>query len=215
MKASILYGLFGALAAASALAPPAGQQRLSSGADYQRYIAPLLQVKDFGIQYYDDGAADATVLFPLSNASPYERPRDPVAALVRLGVKSFPLLIDCLNDGRVTNLEFSGNTITRLMKVPVGYVCLDILMETTRGRPVSDPDCADDGLGACMNYGYYFRPDDYCHCVERIRSCDIRPWVEVVQRNWKQQFLRGRLHLHNPYNDLKIDEYKDFRTPGK
>lgn len=215
MRASILGGVFGVLVVVSALGAPAEQKRLSDRSGYQKYIDSLLQVKDFGIHYYDDGAADATVLFPSSSATPYERPRDPVVTLVRLGVKSFPLLIDCLNDGRVTNVEFSGNTITRPMKVPVGYVCLDILMGTTRSRPLSDPDCADDGLGACMNYGYYFRPDDYYHCVERVRSCDVRPWVDVVQRNWKQQFLQGRLHLHNPYDDLKVDEYKEFRTPAK
>ena len=111
----------------------------------------------------------------VEGSTPYDRPPDPVVALVRLGTKGFPLLIDCLEDGRLTIIEFDGNTITEAMKVPVGYVCLDILMGTTRGRPTSDPDCADDGLGACMNDGYYFRPDDYYHCVEPAHSCDVRP----------------------------------------
>ena len=189
------------------------KQRLSSKADYQKYVDPLLEVKSFGIHYYEDGAADATVLFPSTETNPFDRPRDPVLALVRLQAKGFPLLIDCLDDGRVTNVDFGGNTITRPMKAPVGYVCLDILMHTARGRPVSDPDCADDGLGACTNCGYYFRPDDYHDCAERAHSCDVRPWVVVVQRNWRRQFLRRRLRFHNPYDDWKTVEYEEFRTP--
>jgi len=38
--------------------------------------------------------------------------------------------------------------VSKPMQVPVGYVCLDILIGTTKGRPVHEPDCADDGLGA-------------------------------------------------------------------
>ena len=210
-----LSALCGAVILLSALGAPAEEKHLSSVAEYRKYIDPLLQVKDFGIHYYDDGAADATVLFPQSEANPWQRPRDPVIALIRLGPKSFPLLIDCLGDGRLTNVEFDGNTTTNRMKVPVGYVCLDILMGSTRGRPMSEPDCADDGLGACMNYGYYFRPDDYYHCVERLLTCNLRPWVGVVQQNWRRQFLQGRLHFHNPYDDTELDEYREFRTPRK
>jgi hypothetical protein len=81
-----------------------------------------------------------------------------VIALIRLGPKSFPPLIDCLGDERLTNVEFDGNTTTNRMKVPVGYVCLDILMESTRGRPVSEPDCSAADLGACMNYRYILGP---------------------------------------------------------
>ena len=75
--------------------------RLSSGADYHKYVDPLVTVADFGIQYSDDGAADASVLFPRTDTNPYDRPRDPVIALVRLRKRSVPLLIDCLSDGRV------------------------------------------------------------------------------------------------------------------
>ena len=75
-------------------------------------------------------------------------PRDPVLAVVRLGAKSTPLLIDCLSDGRTTAARFAGNTVSKPMQVPVGYVCLDILIGTTKSRPVHEPDCADDGLGA-------------------------------------------------------------------
>jgi hypothetical protein len=56
--------VFGALMLLSAVGAPGEETRLSTHADYEKYIDSLLQVKDFGIHYYDDGAADATVLFP-------------------------------------------------------------------------------------------------------------------------------------------------------
>jgi hypothetical protein len=160
------------------------QQRLSTPAQYAKYMDALLQVKDFGTHYYDDGAADATVLF-LSDKVPWESPRDAVLAFVRLGRASLPLLIDCLDDGRLTAIRFDGNITTRPMNVPVGYVCLDILMGVTRGKPAHEPDCAGDGLGACMETGFYFRPDNYYHCWKG--RCFVRPWVFAVQRTWRRR----------------------------
>src|ERR1035441_5121003 len=70
------------------LLPPtasATQPRLATAVAYHRYIDPLLSVKDFKTHYYEDGAADATVLFPLGDADhDYPLPADPVIALVRL-----------------------------------------------------------------------------------------------------------------------------------
>jgi hypothetical protein len=63
----------------------ATQPRLASAAAYHRYIDPLLSVKDFKTHYYEDGAADATVLFPEGDADhPYLLPAGPVIALVQL-----------------------------------------------------------------------------------------------------------------------------------
>lgn len=197
------------LGAGHASQPP----RLSSAEDYRRYIDPLLRVADFGIHYYDDGAADASVLFPSTESNPYDRPREPVIALVRLRDKSFPLLIDCLSDPRVTTANFDGSSITMPMKVPLGYVCLDILMAIVDGKPAARPGCADDGLGACMNEGFYFRPDDYSRCWQGV--CDLRPWVNVVQRKWREAFLRRQLRFRNPYDVMPITEYRDFVTRRK
>jgi hypothetical protein len=186
--------------------------KVAARAEYLRYIEPLLEVADFRTHYVEDGAADATVLFPESNQPPYDylMPPAPVTALVRLGAKSIPLLIDCLSDTRITNMRFEGNRITQAMNVPLGYVCLDILMNEVSGKPVSDPSCADDGLGACMNYGFYFRPDDYYACTDK--DCMLRPWISVVKRNWKNEYLAHRLRFHNPYNSLPVEEYKALRT---
>ncbi len=199
----------------AALVCSGGELRLSPKSDYQKYIDPLLAVEDFGMHYSDDGAADATVLFPSSESTPYARPKDAVVALVRLGTKSLPLLIDCLSDIRLTSAGFDGSTITRPMHVPVGYVCLDVLMAITRGQPISDPECASDGLGACMNYGFYFRPDDYSQCWDSLRECEARPWVGVVQDHWRRAFLQKKLRFRNPYDEIKIPEYSDFTTGKK
>ena len=99
------------------------------------------------------------------------------------------------------------------MNVPVGYVCMDILMNVVVGEPVSDPECSNDGLGACMNYGFYFRPDDYYECT--AKDCFLKPWVSVVKRRWKEAYISHRLRLHNPYDTIAVDEYKEFRTAAK
>lgn len=96
------------------------------------------------------------------------------------------------------------------MNVPLGYVCLDILMNEVSGDPVWYPDCSDDGLGACVKNLFYFRPDDYYACTER--TCMLRPWVLVVQRKWRSEYLAHRLRFHNPYDALPVDEYKELRT---
>ena len=101
----------------AALDPAAAQGMLSTRAEYQKYIDPMLAVNDFGVSYTEDGAADATVFFPSD-----KKPRELVLALVHLGQKSVPLLIDCLTDTRVTAIQFGGNTISKPMKVPLGYV---------------------------------------------------------------------------------------------
>jgi hypothetical protein len=196
-------------------ARPSSPPRLSSPDQYQRYIDPLVKVDDFGTAYYEDGAADATVLFAQSNKPPYDyqRPAAPVIELVRLRDRGFPLLIDCLSDGRLTRMRFGGNSITKPMNVPVSYVCLDILIGELPEKPISIPDCADDGLGACVNSEYYFRPDDYYRCSDL--QCFLRPWIIVVQRKWRSLYLAHQLRFHNPFDILPVDQYKEFRTTPK
>ena len=142
------------------------------------------------MHYFDDGAADATVTCE-ADCGESQGPVPEVAALMKDPRTTVPQLIDCLNDGRQTSVRFDGDMGINPMKVPVGYVCLDILMSRFTRAPIAENDCSDDGIGACMNYVFYFRPDDYYHCVQG--SCLLRPWVLVVQKNWKQQLAAGRL----------------------
>jgi hypothetical protein len=166
-----------------------GTQRVRS-ANYKNLIEPLLRVSDFRMHYFDDGAADATVTCPDGCGYPPPIPVAPVTELMKNPKITVPLLIDCLDDGRRTSARFDGNVTTYPMRVPVGYVCLDILRWRFDREPIAENDCQNDGLGACVNTGYYFRPDDYTHCIEE--SCDVRPWVQVVQRHWRDALLAGR-----------------------
>jgi hypothetical protein len=214
-KSSLIHPLILLFLALLPLAASATQPRLAGVALYHRYIDPLLGVKDFRTHYFEDGAADATVLFPQGDKDhPYPLPVDPVITLVRLREKSIPLLIDCLSDGRMTNVRFDGG-LTQLANVPVGYVCLDILFRIIRDPSVDDPVNCGDGLDACIHVGFYFRPDDYTRCWGGD-TCLLRPWINVVQRNWRAQYLAHRLRFRNPYDGpLQVDEYKDLRTPTK
>jgi hypothetical protein len=158
---------------------------------YKKYIEPLLSVRDFHMSYADDGAADATVTCPgdCSDRAPSSVPE--VATLMKNPTITVPLLIDCLDDNRLTSVRFVDNEMIHPMQVPVGYVCLDILMSRFVSEPIAENDCRDDGIGACMNLDFYFRPDDYYHCF--TDSCVPRPWVLVVQKNWRRELQSGRL----------------------
>jgi hypothetical protein len=190
------------------------QQKLISKSDYDKYVGALLAVKDFGISYSEGGAADASILEPFhweGSSIQYDKPPDAVIALESLEARSIPLLIDCLNDGRITAARFDGGSITKPMNVPVGYLCLDILTVVVRGEPVTTRECNRDGLGWCMHLGFYFRPDDYFNCWEG-RQCKPRPWVSIVQRNWRREFLLHRLRFHNAFDNWR--EGTKNKTPA-
>jgi len=109
--------------------------------------APLdsLLNADFGRVYTDDGAGDGTIM---------ETPDPRVKAVVDLRSAVIPILIAHLDDTRPTRTRFQGKP------VPLGHVALDILTHVISDtKTVFVQDCADDGLGACINPGYYYRPD--------------------------------------------------------
>jgi len=172
---------------------------LSQDADYRKYTDPLLHVKDFGTRYVEDGAADMTVVSPEGMEPPYgpRKPAGPVLALIALKSKALPMLIDCLGDARITSMRFEGSRTTQALSVPIGYLCLDILMNVVTGKPVWIPNCEADGLGACMETDFYFRPDDYYACAGE--ECRPRPWVLVVKRNWKRAFLAHQIRFQDPH----------------
>ncbi|MGD0578908.1 MAG: hypothetical protein ABSC08_08265 [Bryobacteraceae bacterium] len=188
------YGtFFAALALGSGLLATA-QTPLGGKADYAKYVDPLLTA-ELGVSYVEDGAADATVLFP-----PNAHPSESVKRLVDFGPRALPLLIDCLSDGRVSRVRFAGGSVAKPLNVPLGYVCLDILLAVTPAAPVLIRGCADDGLGACVRPEYYFRPDDYSQCW--ADHCLARPWVGKVQQNWRHLFKNSRLLFVDPYRAI-------------
>lgn len=114
-----------------------------------------------GDTYVEDGAADLTVLWlprrsPCREATPCEAPLPAIKAILALEQNAIPLLIEHLDDVRPSSATFRGK------RVPIAYVVLDLLLHISAAAHDSRifiPDCADDGLGACIEPGFYFRPD--------------------------------------------------------
>jgi hypothetical protein len=143
--------------------------------------------------YSNDGAADATVTEVGSNdMGIVENPIQSVRDIVNLGANAIPLLIAHLDDTRLTSAIFDPN---RRKPVPVGYVCLDILTNIVRARNILIENCVDDGLGACIKRGYYFRPDAYDSEGSRyVAHANVRR----VKLKWRQAYLERRVRFRFP-----------------
>lgn len=167
----------------------AKQRQVSSRS---RYIDALVRAPKL-ITYSDDGAADATVTEVGSNEMGIvENPIPSVRDIVNLRAAAIPMLIAHLDDTRPTSAIFDVN---RPRTVLVGYVCLDILTHIVRARGILVEDCADDGLGACIKDGYYFRPDAYrSKGKEYVAHSDARH----VKLKWRQAYLKGLLRFQYP-----------------
>ncbi|MDQ3908736.1 MAG: hypothetical protein M3268_10400 [Acidobacteriota bacterium] len=154
-----------------------------------KYIDALISAPSL-VTYSEDGAADATVMNVGSHsAGTVEGPLTEVREIVKLGSESIPLLISCLDDTRPTAARFKDRP------VPVGYVCLDILTNVIRAQKILTADCADDGLGACIRSGYYFRPDAY---AGRNGNLVAQPEVLRVKSNWQRAYRSGALKFQYP-----------------
>ena len=175
----------------SASQTSSGAQRHSNNSRTAHYIDALVSYPNFGRIYVEDGAADGSVTSPAS-------PPQAVKNILDLGPKAIPLLIAHLDDTRLTSATFEGGfTWGKPIRVPVGHVCLDILMHITGGnRHISDSDCFDDGLGACVKEGYYFRPDEYYPAGKN--EYIARLGVRVAKVNWLRAYRRGWLNFHRP-----------------
>jgi len=126
-----------------------------SKAKQEELLSALIAI-DFGYVYLEDGAADGSVTeeWRMSESGPEAEAFAKVKAVVGLKAAVIPLLIEHLDDPRPTRTSFNGRPVL------VGHLALDILSHIVGpNRKVFDVDCADDGLGACFNPGYYFRPD--------------------------------------------------------
>ena len=157
-----------------------GSNNAKSAGD--RQIEAIAKI-DFGNVYYDDGAADGTITEKgeLIGSGPNFKPHPTVKALVDLRNNAIPLLIEHLDDTRPTRAYFKGKP------VPLGHVALDILthiIEMNRGIFVID--CADDGLGACIQAGYYFRPDA---SLQEMKD---------VKEKWRKPYRGGAIRFAYP-----------------
>lgn len=151
------------------------------------------------VHYGEDGARDASVLklyiIDLTNGIT-NAPVKEVADIVALREKAIPLLIEHLDDTRPSSATFDGGYISDgapRVQVPVGYICLDILLMIVDSKVYMGKLEAEDEveLGGGIKEGFYFRPDDYFllggkHFIER-------PIVRIVKANWQKAFRAGRV----------------------
>lgn len=165
-----------ALAVANAQCPAAPKQ------DQSKLLDALSQA-DFGTVYSDDGCGcdSVTEKGQLIESGPNIKPDARVKAIIDLKSSAIPVLIAHLDDVQKTRTLFDGKP------APLGYVALDILMSViAQPNAVLFPDCADDGLGACINPKYYFRPDA---SVEEMK---------VVKKNWHALCSNGQIVFQYP-----------------
>ena len=147
------------------------------------------------VTYGEDGAHDATVLaLYMRNVDEVIPPKKEVRDIVALKNKAIPLLIECLDDTRPTSAIFIGGYVSGepYPKVPVGHVCLDILIHIAKNLDDNDKDCprGEPELGACIKDGFYFRPDDYSPFADGFRE---RAIVRIVKANWLKSYRNGKV----------------------
>lgn len=159
------------------------QSAVVSKAEQEAQLIALASV-DFGDVYSDDGAADGTITYKgelLKSVGANLKPDVRVKAVVDLREAAVPLLIAHLDDMRPTQTMFKGKP------VPLGHMALDILTHViTPTSRVFVKDCGQDGLGACIHKGYYFRPDAPLDEMERTKE------------KWQQLYARGLAQFSYP-----------------
>lgn len=160
-------------------------------------IDALVNAPTLYVHYSEDGAADATVLAISPDLDGYAT--NPIAQevkdIVALREKALPLLIECLDDTRptVATVSSNGYLTKKPIHVPVGHVCLDILLNIVgvNNKLIYYNESGDDGLGSGVRDGYYFRPDDYTVFGEdRFAQ---RPIVRIVKANWQRAYRAGKI----------------------
>lgn len=158
-------------------------------------VDALVVAPNLYVEYVEDGAADGTVLAIYPNSDGYAT--NPIAKevkdIVALRDKAIPLLIEHLDDTRPTwaTVSSRGYITDKPVRVPVGYICLDILLNIVgiKNKLIYAEE-ERGGFGSEIKDGYYFRPDDY-----RIIS-DIfeeRPIVRIVKSNWQKAYQDGKI----------------------
>ena len=158
-------------------------------------IDALITAPDLYVNYVEDGAADGSVLAVYPDSEGYAT--NPIARevkdIVALRDKAVPLLIECLDDTRPTSATTSsgGYLTDKPVRVPVGHVCLDILINIVgvKNRSIYAEE-EHGGFGSEIKDGYYFRPDDYRVTGDTFVE---RPIVRIVKANWQKAYRDGKI----------------------
>ena len=164
----------------------------------EKALDALVALKGLGEIYIEDGAADGTIAVPEGETS-----RDRMAAvdpILMCSGKAAPVLIAHVDDTRLTSALFKGGAHRRQpIRVPVGFVCLDLLLNglSPFDSAVRDPATEnDDGLGMGFLPQFYFRPDSY-----KIGPGGYRPLPVVynVKKQWEEALAQGKLQFRHEY----------------
>jgi hypothetical protein len=148
-------------------------------------------------RYSADGAADVSVTsYDMTDPKTAEHHIRAVLDIVNLGQKAIPLLIAHLDDMRPTSATFYSERYKRVVNVPVGYVCLDLLTNIVKDTPrIFIEPCTDDGLGACFKGEFYFWPDAF---NLRGRGYMARPEIIRAKSNWQRSYRMGYVKYRYP-----------------
>jgi len=115
-----------------------------------------LRTADYPVTYINDGAGDESVLNTAHySGGRHKECRKALSDMIALRKDAIPLLIAHLDDRSPTTARYQQK---EGLLVPFGFVCLDLLIQIT-DSPANIRDCAQDGMGACIQKPYYFMPD--------------------------------------------------------
>lgn len=161
-----------------------------------KYIDALVAARNLP-RYSADGAADVSVTsYDMNDPRTAEHHIPAVLDIVDLKQKAIPLLIAHLDDMRPTSATFYSIKYKRIVRVPLGYVCLDLLTSIVKDTPRAFVDpCTDDGLGACVHKGFYFWPDAFTRRASRYVA---GPEIYRSKINWQRAYRKGYLKYRYP-----------------
>ena len=180
--------------------PSSVEAQRYAAASPERHIEALTSAPIL-VTYVEDGAADSSVTNVDANSmrvGVVEEPIPSVRDMINLRERAIPTLIAHLDDARLTSAKLCSylpGGRSECAPVPVGYVCLDILMNIVRGPTIIRRECGADGFGACMEPGYYFRPDAYVHKGDRLVASRE---VHRVKLNWQRAYRKHHLKYQYP-----------------
>ena len=153
-------------------------------------LSKLAEEPNLGIVYIDDGSGEGTVVD--------QTPNTVVRQIVALGSPAIPILIAHLDDKRSTSALYKGGKYRNdPVRVPLGFVVLDILMQISKDTGAlyvnGHKHCEFDGMGACIKARYYAKPDVF---LSRDPSSEKK--VENLKAAWAAAYHRGVVKFEKP-----------------
>jgi len=152
-------------------------------------LISLAQVRPSRPVYLEDGAGAGTL-------TQHPEAKEAVSAILACPKSAAAVLVKHLDDRTLTHVEAetasnppgTGNPGSITKRVVLGVLALDILLQmfVEPSSIVYIADCADDGLGACVQPDFYFRPDSGA------------PAAKSTKKAWSRLLQAGKLVLRSP-----------------